>query len=118
LAWDKIYDGTNKEIGIVTDATLQSGYSYSYLIKLPEKTYVAKNIVINYEYSFLFDGELNFKIKYNPKMSSFKQNVQEAKIQTIGSQFPFFFRNGNVKYYEFPLSGLISYIPSVENKFY
>lgn len=118
VAWEKIYDGTNKVIGIVTDETLQSGCSYSYLIKLPEKTYMAKNIVINYEDSFLFDNELSFKIKYNPKMSSFKQNVQEAKVQTIGSQFPFFFRNGNVKYHEFPLSGLISYIPSVENKIY
>lgn len=118
VAWEKIYDGTDKVIGVVTDETLQSGCSYSYLIKLPEKTYIAKNIVINYEDSFLFDNELSFKIKYNPKMSSFKQNVQEAKVQTIGSQFPFFFRNGNVKYHEFPLGGLISYIPSVENKIY
>jgi hypothetical protein len=49
------------------------------------------------------------KIKYNPKVSSFKNTLLESKVDTIGSQFPFITRNGNVNYKEFPISGLISY---------
>jgi len=30
-------------------------------------------------------------------------------METIGSQYPFIFRNGNIYYKEFPISGLISY---------
>jgi len=32
------------------------------------------------------------------------------KIDTIGSKYPFIFRNGVVSYKEFPISGLISYL--------
>jgi len=35
----------------------------------------------------------------------------------MGSQFPFFFRNGYVEYKEFPISGLISYL-SDENEYF
>jgi hypothetical protein len=30
-------------------------------------------------------------------------------VDTIGGQYPFFFRNGNVSYKDFPISGLVSY---------
>jgi hypothetical protein len=45
----------------------------------------------------------------NPKISSFKTHLLESKVDTMGSKFPFYFRNGNVDYKEFPISGLISY---------
>ena len=41
----------------------------------------------------------------------------EQKMDTIGSQFPFIFRNGNVSYYEFPIGGLISYFMDDEHLF-
>jgi hypothetical protein len=56
----------------------------------------------------LFDGKRQLKIKYNPKVSVFKNNILENKVNTIGSKFPFIFRNGTVKYKEFAISGLIS----------
>ena len=34
----------------------------------------------------------------------------ESKIDTLGGQYPFIFRNGSVNYKEFPISGLISYL--------
>ena len=64
----------------------------------------------DFEDAFLFDGERQLKIKYNPKVSSFKTDLQETKIETIGSKHPFILRNGNVSYKEFPISGLISYL--------
>jgi len=58
---------------------------------------------------FLYDGKKQLKIRFNPKVSSFKNDLQEQKIDTIGSKHPFIFRNGNVCYKEFPISGLISF---------
>ena len=66
-------------------------------------------VLSDFEDSFLYDGKRQLKIKYNPKITSFKTGRLENKVDTIGSQFPFIFRNGNVAYKEFPLSGLISY---------
>jgi len=57
---------------------------------------------------FLSDGTRQLKIRFNPKVSSFKTTILEQKVDTIGSKYPFFFRNGNVYYKEFPISGLIS----------
>jgi len=58
---------------------------------------------------FIFDGTRQLKVKFNPKVSSFKANIQEQKTDTIGSKFPYFFRNGKVNYKEFPIAGLLSY---------
>jgi hypothetical protein len=41
----------------------------------------------------------------------------ESKVDTIGSKYPFVFRNGNVGYKEFPISGLISFLTD-ENKLF
>ena len=70
-----------------------------------------------FEDLFLSDGETQFKIKYNPKVSSIKTTLQETKVDTLGGQYPFIFRNGNVKYHEFPISGLISYLEDEEEIF-
>ena len=42
----------------------------------------------------------------------------ESKVDTIGSKHPFIFRNGNVGYKEFPISGLISYLSDENDLFY
>ncbi|MBR2247112.1 MAG: hypothetical protein IJ880_08825 [Bacilli bacterium] len=58
---------------------------------------------------FLSDGVRQLKIKFNPKVASFKNTIPEQKIETIGNKYPFIFRNGSVCYKEFPISGLISF---------
>jgi hypothetical protein len=57
---------------------------------------------------FLTDKNRQLKIRFNPKVTSFKNTLLEVKMDTMGSKHPFFFRNGNVNYKEFPISGLIS----------
>jgi hypothetical protein len=57
------------------------------------------------------------KIKFNPKVSSIKTVLQEAKLETIGSKYPFFFRNGYIEYKELPISGLITYFMDEKNTF-
>lgn len=65
-------------------------------------------ITADFEDMFLFDGERQLKIRYNPKVSSFKSTVLESKMDTLGGKYPFVFRNGNVEYKEFPVAGLLS----------
>jgi len=50
-------------------------------------------------------------------VTSFKNTILESKLDTIGGRYPFFFRNGNVKYKEFPISGLISIMMDENGEF-
>lgn len=71
----------------------------------------------DFEDAFLYDGERQLKIRFNPKMTSFKSTILESKTDTIGGKFPFIFRNGNVTYKEFPISGLIALHGDENNEF-
>lgn len=84
--------------------------------KEDDKWYEAP-IYIDFEHAFLFDGERQLKIKYDPKVSSFKTTILESKVETLGSKHPFIFRNGHVSYKDFPIAGLISYLVD-ENNFF
>lgn len=106
------------------DFTVQHGFDYIYSLQQYNQTYkvysnriLSNTITANFEHCFLYDGKRQLKIKYNPKVSSFKTTLLESKTNTIGAQFPFFFRNGNVNYKEFPISGLISYLSDEEELF-
>lgn len=98
------------------DFTIEQGINYQYSIQqynsenLYSERILSDIIYADFEDSFLYDGERQLKIKFNPKVTSFKKDLLEAKIDTIGSKYPFIFRNGNVEYKEFPISGLISYL--------
>ena len=39
-----------------------------------------------------------------------KETILETKQDTIGGKYPIFYRNGQVRYREIPISGLISYL--------
>lgn len=58
---------------------------------------------------FLYDGEKQLKIQYDPNLSSFKKTVMDSKSETLGSQYPFIKRNAKVGYRQFSIGGLISY---------
>lgn len=75
---------------------------------LPERKIKVNYIEADFEDMFLFDGERQLKIKYNPKITSFKTAILESKIDTLGGKYPVFFRNGYTSYKEFPISGLIA----------
>lgn len=95
------------------DFTVKQGVTYKYALqqyneKITSNRLESAEIYADFEHAFLFDGERQLKLKYNPKVASFKNNILEQKTNTIGSKYPFIFRNGNVKYKEFSISGLIS----------
>lgn len=105
------------------DFTVEQGKYYKYAIQqyndagLYSERLESNKIYVDFEDAFLYDGYRQLKIKFNPKMSSLKINTLENKMDTIGSRHPFIFRNGNVYYREFPISGLISYLMDEEKIF-
>lgn len=97
------------------DFSVKQGIKYVYSVqqfnmsKLYSTRILSPQVSVDFEDMFLFDGERSLKIRFNPKVSSFKTTHLEKKVETIGSKYPFIFRNGAVGYKEFPIEGLISY---------
>lgn len=105
------------------DITVEQGVEYVYSLRqTSENVYsdriLSNPITVEFEDIFLSDGQRQLRIQYNPKVSSFKTTILEQKTDTIGSQYPFFFRNAKVKYKEIPISGLLSYLMDEDGWFY
>lgn len=105
------------------DFTVEQGISYKYSIQqyndlgIYSDRIISNTVLMDFEDMFLYDGEKQLRVRFNPKVSTFKTDLLENKTDTIGSQFPFFSKNGNVNYKEFTLSGLISYLSDDEENF-
>lgn len=108
---------------ICKDYCVSQGVRYKYALQafnnegLYSTREETKVIFTDFEDMFLSDGERQLRIKFNPKVSSFKTTLLESKMDTIGGKYPFFFRNGKVEYKEFPISGLISMLMDEHEEF-
>ena len=102
------------------DLTVEHGVQYQYILykfsinqSSKTKVYGAATspvqVLAIFDDLFLGDANRQLAVRFNPKVSSFKETLQETKVETIGSKYPFFFRNGHLRYKEIPISGLISY---------
>lgn len=97
------------------DFLVENNITYKYGIQLVSqegfrgKLIESNFVFVTYEDIFIFENGKQLKVKYNPKISSWKRQLQETKTETIGSKYPFIRRNGEVNYFTFPISGLISY---------
>lgn len=125
--WEELYRirfiGQYPTKNIWRDFTVEQGKSYKYSLQqyndigLYSNRIISNEIIADFEHAFLYDGQRQLKIKYNPKVTNFKTAVPETKTETIGNKHPFIFRNGKVYYHEFPISGLISYFVDEEKMF-
>ena len=110
---------------IWADCSVEQGIRYQYSVRTYDSTneaygkrHVSETIIaVDFENSYLTDNERQLNIKYDPKITSFKSTILEQKMDTIGSKYPFFFRNGTVNYKEFPISGLLSYLTDENEAF-
>lgn len=115
--------GINLSTWSFKDYTVEQGITYKYSIQQynAQNVYsdrvVSNTFIMDFEDMFLFDGTRQLRIRYNPKVSTFKTDLLESKVDTIGSKYPFISRNGNVNYKEFALSGLISYMADENENF-
>ena len=77
---------------------------------IPTQLNKNNNLAIQeFESSFLVGGGRQLKVPFNQNMSSYKYNVSDSNLETIGGKYPFIGRNGRMKYRNFPLNGLISF---------
>lgn len=112
---------TKKEIW--KDFTIEQGVQYKYAVFMVDKdnrysTKSVSNIVLaDFEDMFLFDGDRQLKIRFDPNVSSFKNTILESKTDTIGGKHPYIFRNGHVNYKEFAVSGLLSHLTDTDGYF-
>ena len=125
--WDSILmfrlNGNLPSRWLWRDMTVEHGHHYKYALQqfndygLYSNKIYSNEVYVAFEDSFLYDGVRQLKLQFNPKMGSFKDTILETKTNTIGSKYPFIFRNGKVGYKEFPISGLISYMSDDEELF-
>ena len=108
---------------VYKDFSVEHGVTYVYAIQqynsygLYSTRLRSESIDAQFEDLYLYDGQRQLKVRFNPKVTSFKAVVSETKKNTLGSKYPFFFRNGIVEYKEFPISGLISYLSDNDEYF-
>jgi hypothetical protein len=119
-SWQNLYRfnliNQKPDLNLWQDFTVQQGMYYKYALQAYNDNGLYSNRMLNkegaifadFEDAFLFDGERQLNIRFNPKISSFKTTKLESKIDTLGGKHPFIFRNGNTDYKEFPISGMIS----------
>ena len=119
-----LYDPkTNKDI--YKDYVIEQGVDYIYAIQAYNKQGYMSGRLMNregsvhcdFEDAFLYDGERQLKIRFNPSVTNFKSTILENKVDTIGSKYPFIFRNGIVNYKEFSISGLLSLLGDENEQF-
>ena len=105
------------------DFTVEQGKYYTYSIQRINKHGVysdrikSNTIYADFEDLFIYDGQRQLKIRFNPQVNNIKTQLSESKVDTIGSKYPFFFRNARVGYKILPVSGLISML-SDDNEFF
>lgn len=106
------------------DYTIESGIWYKYCAQ-QRNSKSDRGAIINIRYPIMIELEdmfltregMQFKVKFNPNISSFKTTYIESKTDTIGSKYPFIRRNGRVQYKQFPISGLITAFCDEDNVF-
>lgn len=105
------YDNT-AESGVLYKYAIQNrnslGKRSSLIYEVHEQTPPAHGKMIVPEFIRLVDQNKQLTLSFDGAIASPKYNVSENSSETIGSQFPFVMRNGNVKYRTFNISAKIS----------
>ena len=105
------------------DFTVEQGRKYQYALQqyndngIFSSRLTSNTVEVDFEDMFLYDGNRQLKLRFDPKVTSFKINRLETKTDTIGSKYPYFYRNGHVEYREFPIAAKLSYLAD-DNQFF
>lgn len=104
---------------IFTDLTIEQGRKYHYcIIDGDVQTPIDEaNITSDFEDILLYDGARQLKVRYNGAVNQIHETLQETKVDTLGDKYPYFFRNGEKRYRDFTISGVISFQGDEQNLF-
>jgi hypothetical protein len=114
LEWKTIYLHTTAAEGSFSciDTTVESGKDYQYRLLIPSGSKMLVNGTksvtgLFFDDIFLSDETGMVAIRLNPSISSFKYVTQESITNTLGGKYPIIRKNGDTKYCQFSLSGMI-----------
>lgn len=108
-SWKTIHTLTTVS-GIWRDYTIESNVQYKYRIlnsSLSNGTPITAAVKVDFEDITLSDENAMIIVRYNPNISGFKYITQESITNTLGGKYPIIRRNGDTRYRQFNLSGLI-----------
>lgn len=123
--WETIW---TKSISVATtaaisfdDFTIESGDLYKYEITFTNNdenyTIVEGPILSVFDNAFLTGEGTQLCVRFNNQINTYKRNLSDNIVNTIGSQYPFITRNGAMDYRSFSLSGTIAYEMDIEHQF-
>lgn len=99
------------------DYTVKSGVWYKYCIQKRDEngnrgivTGMKNPVMIEFDDMFLVADNQQVRIQFNPQVTTFQRVVNDNKVDTIGSKYPYIRRNGATEYKQFQISGLISFL--------
>lgn len=98
------------------DYTIENGTFYIYSAQKIDKetgSYgtaieIEEPIMAYFDSAFLVSKDRQLELTFDTNISSLKPVVTNSITTTLGSQYPFVKRNGNVNYLQFPIGGLIT----------
>ena len=108
-------------LDMVFDNTIESGVWYKYAVQIidtngergimnPRDPSNITPVLRDFHFAYLIgENGQQLALRYNNTMGTYTYNYSETKTDTIGGQYPFITRNGNMKYRTFPINGLISF---------
>ena len=109
------FDSSKNSEYIWYDPTIQSGQLYMYGVQevfengSKSKVSVCQEPkLVVFQHMYLSYGGRQLNIKFDPQVSSFQRVVSESRIETIGSKYPWFYKNGAIDYKTFQITGTIS----------
>jgi hypothetical protein len=125
MFWDTIWSKTLSSAVAAPisydDYTIESGILYKYEISYTYNnnvyTIVEGPIISIFDHAFLTGQGVQLCVKFNPSISTFKRNVSDNIVTTLGSQYPYITRNSATDYRSFSLSGTIAYEMDSEHQF-
>lgn len=106
------------------DYTVKSGVWYKYCIQKRDENNnrgivsgMKEPAMIVMDDIFLVADNQQVRIQFDPQVTTFSRIVNDSKVDTIGSKYPYIRRNGPTEYRQFQLSGLISFLMDDYNIF-
>lgn len=126
--WEDVFLKTYPERDLINfswyDQTVESGVWYKYAAqKINGRGQRGRAVEMHdpilaiFEDMFLNANNKQLRIRYNPTVTSLKQNVADARSETLGSKYPFIRRNGYINYRQLSISGLITFFDD-QNKIF
>lgn len=118
------FEYQTKNTFLYTDYTIESGVKYKYSLQYENSQGLRSSPIytnphsVDFEFSYLYRDGIQIKLNLNNKISNFKHTTLISKLDTLGNQYPYLFKNGQAYYAEFSISGLISYQSDEDQTFF